>query len=376
MWISEVKYQDPRTQTFLGSPSIVRTPDGMLLASHDYFGPRSPHNMENEENLSSVYRSEDEGRTWFRLGHLSGQYWSSLFVHKGATYILGTTAQYGHVAIRGSRDNGFTWTYPTDAAHGLLFRGGVYHDPPNYHCAPVPVLHAHGRVWRSVEDDAAQDHYRDFLAGVISAPEDADLLDGGAWTLTNKLKLDHKALPQYADNATWLEGNMVEAPDGQLWNILRFNSHIDGLNKAAMVRVSADGKTQRFDPRTGIVELPGGASKFTIRRDPRTGIYWNLVNDMEDQPRRVVRNRLSLFSSEDLHTWTKRRTLLEDNLESDPDKSAQNTGFQYVDWQFDGEDILYLVRTAYDGAHNFHDANRITFSRVAEFRVLTAEAAE
>lgn len=60
-----------------------------------------------------------------------------------------------------------------------MLRGGIYHSPPNYHCAPVPVLHAHGRVWRSVEDDAAQDHYRDFLAGVISAPEDADTIPNG-----------------------------------------------------------------------------------------------------------------------------------------------------------------------------------------------------
>jgi hypothetical protein len=61
-----------------------------------------------------------------------------------------------------------------------------------------------------------------------------------------------------------------------------------------------------------------------------------------------------------------------DNLESDPEKSVRNTGFQYVDWQFDGEDILYLVRTAYDGAHNFHDSNRITFHRLAQFREVVA----
>ena len=45
-------------------------------------------------------------------------------------------------------------------------------------------------------------------------------------------------------------------------------------------------------------------------------------------------------------------------------------GFQYVDWQFDGDDLIYLVRTAYDGAHNYHDSNRITFHRLADFRRL------
>ena len=66
--------------------------------------------------------------------------------------------------------------------------------------------------------------------------------------MANKLKFDHGALPQYADNATWLEGNMVEDPAGASWNILRFYSSLDGLNKAAWVRVSDDGRWLSCDP--------------------------------------------------------------------------------------------------------------------------------
>ena len=44
MWISELRFQDAATQTYFGSPSIVRLPDGALLASHDYFGPGCPVN--------------------------------------------------------------------------------------------------------------------------------------------------------------------------------------------------------------------------------------------------------------------------------------------------------------------------------------------
>ena len=40
------------------------------------------------------------------------------------------------------------------------------------------------------------------------------------------------------------------------------------------------------------------------------------------------------------------------------------TGFQYVDWQFDGDDLIYVVRTAYRGARNFHDSNQIMFRRL------------
>ena len=61
---------------------------------------------------------------------------------------------------------------------------------------------------------------------------------------------------------------------------------------------------------------------------------------------------------------------MDDFYENTAEDSMRRTGFQYVDWHFDREDIIYLVRTAYIGAHNFHDANRVTFSRVERFRTL------
>ncbi len=46
--------------------------------------------------------------------------------------------------------------------------------------------------------------------------------------------------------------------------------------------------------------------------------------------------------------------------------------FQYVDWDFDGDNIVFLSRTAHDdglgGAHNAHDANYTTFHRLDNFR--------
>ena len=42
MKFNELRYQDPRTRTFLGSPSLVLVPGGDMLASHDYFGPGCP----------------------------------------------------------------------------------------------------------------------------------------------------------------------------------------------------------------------------------------------------------------------------------------------------------------------------------------------
>ena len=46
----------------------------------------------------------------------------------------------------------------------------------------------------------------------------------------------------------------------------------------------------------------------------------------------------------------------------------EHIGFQYVDFEIEGEDILFLCRTAFNGAHNYHDANYQTFHRIKSFR--------
>ena len=379
MWISELRYQGPRTQAYLGSPSIVRLPDGALVTSHDYFGRGAPRNMEGEIHLTSVYRSEDDGLTWQNVTQISGAFWSTLFTVGDALHLMGTTAKRGSVAIRRSEDGGFSWTHPADDKSGLISRAGRYDESPNYHCAPVPVLEHDGRVYRAFEDDGMQDHGRDFLACVVSAPVDADLLDASNWTMSNKLKFEHDKAPQYGEKATWLEGNVVADRAGQLWNVLRFNGRRNDMplaNLVAFVKIDEDGAALSFDYETGVWELPGGATKFTIRWDEGSEHYWTLANDQQADPSLWCRNKLSLYSSPDLATWTHRKLLLADNLECDPEASVRNTGFQYVDWIFDPADdgtILYLSRTAYDGADSFHNSNRITFSRIRDFRsTLTA----
>ena len=115
--------------------------------------------------------------------------------------------------------------------------------------------------------------------------------------------------------------------------------------------------------KTGLIDFPGGMSKFTIRRHAGTGIYLTIVNNNTEPSRSNQRNILSLYMSEDLIDWRHARTLLRDESGLSSEDSIRLTGFQYVDWQFDGEDIIFLVRTAYRGARNYHDSNRIIFCR-------------
>jgi hypothetical protein len=350
----------------------LRLPDGTLLATHDYFGLGCPHNHEGMEHLTSVYRSHDQGRTWHNVTHISGAFWGGLFLLGSTVYLLSTSAQYGAIVIRRSDDGGSTWTHPTDGRSGLLFPGGPGRQPPNYHCAPVPVLIHQGRLYRAFEDCDPCVWGSGFQALVISAPVDADLLDARSWTMSTKLAYDPAWTPAAWSAVLtpgWLEGNMVADPDGALWDVLRVNSE-PAVDKGAMVAVSPDGSTIRFAPATGFVDLPGGMTKFTIRRDPHTGQYLTLVNNNTDPTQPRQRNILSLAASSDLRHWRLVTTLLADDSELAWPESVRLTGFQYVDWQFDGDDLIYLVRTAYNGAHSYHDSNRITFHRLRQYATL------
>jgi len=356
-----INYIPAATEVYIGSPSIAVLPDGRYVASHDHFGPKS---TEHEQALTAVFRSDDRGQTWARVSEVHGAFWSSLFTHRGALYLLGPDRHHGNILIRRSTDGGESWTTPSDASTGLLRDNG------EYHCAPMPVLEHAGRLWRAFEwRNPPVSWGINYRAGMLSAPVDADLLDAASWTSSNFLPSDRAW--NGGDMGAWLEGNAVVAPDGQLVDVLRVQTQSPD-EKAAIVHISADGKTASFDPATGFVDFPGGAKKFAIRFDPQTRQYWSLASIVHPQHRAEnpggIRNTLALTCSPDLVHWTVRCVLL-----YHPD--TRTHGFQYVDWLFDREDLIAVCRTAFDddqgGAHNFHDANYLTFHRVEKFRTRT-----
>ena len=375
MKFNQIKFQHPKTKTYLGSPSIIRLIGGTMLATHDYFGPGCPKNHENEEHLTSVYRSTDDGATWSNLTHVANAYWSTLFTHQGDVYLIGTSQQYGSIVIRRSSDGGYTWSHPSDDRSGLLFQGGPFHQPPNYHCAPVPILEKDGRLYRAFEDCTPCLWGTGFQSLIISADSSADLLQASSWMMSNKLPFDSSHVPSEwgkLEKPGWLEGNLVETKGGEVWNILRFNS-TPIWDKAAVIQVHDGGQKITFQPNDGFIDFPGGITKFTIRFDSVSELYLTLSNNNPNTENPSRRSVLSLHASENLTDWQHKMTLLQDDSGLPYNQSIELTGSQYPDWQFDGEDIICLVRTAYDGAHNFHDSNRITFHRIKNFRRLISK---
>lgn len=350
-----IDHMPASTGCYLGSPSIVILPDGTYLASHGQFGPGSTY------DTTKVFTSEDRGETWREIGDVTGTFWSTLFVHRGDVYLMGTNRRYGDIVIRRSHDGGASWSAPASESTGLLCTDG------EYHTAPVPVVEHSGRLWRAYEDRyPGREWGKNFRAFVMSISVDADLLDAGAWTFSNRLARDPSWLG--GEFGGWLEGNVVVTPDRQMVDILRVDYRQHPTEKAAIVRIDSDGKIATFSSED-FVDFPGGCKKFTIRRDAETGQYFGLSNYVPERfayyNTERTRNTLALVSSEDLRTWEICRIALQHD-------SLEDHAFQYVDWQFDGPDIIAVSRTAYDdglgGADNQHNANFMTFHRLADFR--------
>jgi hypothetical protein len=347
-----VAHLPAETGRFIGSPTVLVRSDGTILAAHDLFG-------EGEEDRppTRVYRSTDAGASWTLLAEFEGQFWSNLFEHDGALYLMGTTVKYGYVAIRRSLDGGMTWTVPTDASHGLLRADGAYHT------GAVPVVVHEGRLWRAMERAREPVSWpSSFDPFVMHADAAADLLDATSWEATN---LVHRG--EITPGLGWLEGNVVVTPDGGLANVLRLHVRCEA-EQGALLRIDTASAEAGLGEEAVVFPMNGAAKKFTIRHDPESGRYLALVSYVPEvvvESPATVRNHLALASSPDLLTWTTHAILLQH-------ADRERHGDHYADWQLDGEDLVFVSRTAYDdasgGAPNAHDSNYMTFHRLPSFR--------
>lgn len=352
------------TGKYVGSPSICILPDGSYVTSHDEFGPKSG---ENAVAVTRVFHSPDKGETWKEIAVIEGLFWSNLFVHDGDLYNMGASKVHGDFVLRKSSDGGKTWTNPDSSDTGLILEG-------EHHTAPMPVLVHNGRIWRTVEYAKAPTNEwgKRYSAMIVSAPVDSDLLNAKNWKKSNYLIYR----PEYLEGhfGGWLEGNPVVSPEGKILNILRVDTKggKQGEEYAAVVEVDENGEKIHFNPKTGFIKFPGGCKKFEIRHDEHSKRYWTMSNAVAPKYQGInvderTRNLLVLSSSKDLKTWQMHAVLLHH-----PD--VKKHGFQYADFQFDGEDIIFVSRTAFDdesgGADNCHNANYLTFHRVPDFRKL------
>jgi hypothetical protein len=348
-----INHSAASSKIYLGSASIVILPNGHYLASHDYYGP-----VGDTINMVTVFLSTDKGKTWKKQSDVAKQFWSGMFLCNGNIYMLGTSKIYGYISIRRSTDEGKSWTMPTGSNNGLLKKG-------QYHCAPTPILFKNGRIYRGFEKvgkDKPGKWCSDVSSFIMSAPITADLLNADSWSFSSM-----SVKPENIPGTGWLETNAVELPDGRITGITRLHTETDNI--AGIYFLSKDEKTiDTLSIKT--IKLPGAAKKFTIRYDKKSKLYWSLTNYPPDTLRGInhverMRSVLTLVSSPDLNDWTIRNYVL-----YSPD--VKKVGFQYVDFLFEGDDIVFVSRTSFDdglgGANDCHNSNFLSFHRIQDFR--------
>lgn len=355
-----VNYLHPRdgaysfSGQYLGSPSMVRLPDGALLASMDLFASNT------SQNLTFIFRSGDNGETWHYVTELYPCFWGKLFVHKGDVYMLSCSNEYGDLLISRSTDGGKTFPAPA-----VILRGSCQSNLPGVHKNPQPVVEYKGRLWNTCEWGSWGQGYHAPM--VVSADADSDLMNPASWSITPPVPYD-PSWPGVAEGPSSgnIEGALAVAPDGTLLNIMRYDmtKTIPDCGLVLAYRVDTENPDAPLE-YSHAIPLMGNHAKFNIHRDDRTGVYFAIISRITDG-RIHDRRLLSLMYSRDLKEWA----LAADLLDYRKHAEQNEVGFQYVDFLFDGDDLIYLCRTAINGAHNYHDANYQTFHRIRNFRTL------
>ncbi len=339
---------------YICTPCILSHPDGYLLASMDLYDKGAP------QNLTLIFRSDDGGENWYHFTEIFPCFWGTLFLHRGEVYMLGTSTEYGDLLVGKSEDGGKTWPSPV-----VLQRGACNRSGPGWHKSSGHVTEYRGRLWCAI--DYGSHALGGHASSLASVSADSDILNPDRWTFTEPLPYD-PSWPgaSVGDTRGFIEGNAIESPDGKIYNFLRYNidKGTPNFGLAGMLRADADNPEAPLSFYK-FVPFPGNHSKFDVLRDDLTGKYYSIVSRIYSADLPKARNLLSLVSSKDLLSWDVVCDLIDYR-----DYAPKYYGFQYVSFIICGEDILYLCRTAANGAHTYHDSNYITFHRIKNFRSL------
>lgn len=323
---------------YLCSPSLVKTESGRLIAGMDVFGPSMG------QNTTLLFASDDDGKSWHYLCDLYPFYWSSLFYHKHEIYIIGLTTEYGNLQISRSKDEGVTWEEPTTIMYGanlLCATGGISREP-------MHLTEYQGRYYTSCAYGSWKTGGH--LPAVLSVDVNADLMKAKSWSCSEFLPFEGKWKEEAGIRGDAIEGNFVVAPDGKLYDYMRWKK-----GEMLKLRVNTDDPDAPME-YVGIEEAPTSNSMFRII--PHKDHYLLVSNRKSRVQEEYSRNCLSLFESKDLKEYTLVKDII--NME---DKSPRKFGFQYPTFVKDGNQLYLSIRSAFNDANSFHNSNYILFYR-------------
>ncbi len=330
---------------YLCSPSLIRHPEGYLLASMDVYGHHTP------QNLTLIFRSDDEGTTWHYVSELFPCFWGKMFIYQNELYMLSVNTEYGDLLIGKSTDGGKTFGEPTVLLRGSNGKNGEC----GWHKNPQPVVKFGGRLWNTLEYGSWDRGYHAPM--VMSAKIGSNLLDADNWLFSEPVKFNYDWDISAKGTTTGnIEGSLI-AKNDKLYNIMRFDMSTMEPNYGYVIAYNVDTENPenplRFDRA---VEFPANHSKFIIKYNPNDKKYYSIASRITDSSQSYARNLLSLMVSEDLINWSVAKDIVD---KRDEDKGK--IGFQYVDFIIENNKILYLTRVGINGARSNHDSNYSSF---------------
>ncbi len=338
----------------LCSPSIVRTSSGRLLAGMDVFACKSG------QNTTILFYSDDNGKSWNYLTDLHPFYWANMFMHKGSVYAIGQTQEYGDLYIVRSDDNGETWSDPSLLFYGSTWcckGGGIQH-------TPMQITLFEGRYYTSFE-------YGNWgidvghLPGVMSVDAEADIMDPKNWHFTDVVQYEGKWKEDDGGvKGQSIEGNLVVGPDGVLYDIMRHK-----IGQWLKLRVN----TEDLDAAPEYVALedaPVSTSMFRLFK--YKGKYLLITNRKNEETAAkygdgAYRNVLSVFVSDDLKSFR-----LVTDIVDFRNMDAKLYGFQYPSYIAEDDGIRLVVRSSFNGAENYHNANYSLFYFLSDEEIMKA----
>ncbi len=337
---------------YLCSPSLVKHPDGFLLASMDVYADKHP------QNLTFIFRSDDNGETWHYVSELMPCFWGKMFMHKGELYMLSCSTEYGDLIIGKSTDGGKTFSAPVTLLRGSNGKNGN----DGIHKNPQNIMIHNGRIYETLEWGTWENKEYGHAAMVMSCDVNDDLLVPENWSFTEPVMFDY-FVPEIEDlkkPVMTIEGTLTLSLKGELLNIMRFGK----CNYAIAYKVNTQNHDAPLEFKK-LIHFEANFSKFMMKYDAVSKRYYSIGARIHDTSLPRARNLLSLMSSADLENWEVVCDLM-DYRHCDPEKY----GFQYADFEFDGDDIIYLCRTAINNPNNYHNSNYSTFHRIKNFRDL------
>lgn len=357
-----VNYLHPKDDLYafsghtLCNPCIVKMPSGTIVSCMDIYEHRAPQNCE------LIFRSYDRGATWEYVCDLFPCMWGTIFEHKGVLYMLATATENGDLLIGASYDEGTTWTKPV-----MIFPGSGLWSFAGWQRQPMPVIEYKGKLMTSIEYGCWNEPDL-FGIHTLWINADADPLIAENWNVSVGTHYDKNwANSPRGGNPALLEGNLFVTPDGRVINLLRMQiSNSDpAYGCACYLEVDMEDidAAPKFD---SIQEMPTGANTKTyVQYDAVSRKYWAIGNLVTDPSKPAMRNVVGLLVSDNGFDWRTVKILFDYSK-----LKSEEVGMQYHQFIIDGNDILWVSRTAFNQAHNYHDSNCQTFHIIADFRKL------